>query len=83
MEDVAGELADLAGATLTAGLAVALAGLPEDAAPAGWPSIGMGKCGGRELNYVSDVDVVFVAEPRGRRGRDRGAAHARPGWPAG
>ena len=25
--------------------------------------IGLGKCGGRELNYVSDVDVVFVAEP--------------------
>ena len=25
--------------------------------------IAMGKCGGRELNYVSDVDVVFVAEP--------------------
>jgi [glutamine synthetase] adenylyltransferase / [glutamine synthetase]-adenylyl-L-tyrosine phosphorylase len=25
--------------------------------------IGMGKCGGRELNYVSDVDVIFVAEP--------------------
>ncbi|MDV6014591.1 bifunctional [glutamine synthetase] adenylyltransferase/[glutamine synthetase]-adenylyl-L-tyrosine phosphorylase [Haloechinothrix sp. LS1_15] len=24
--------------------------------------IAMGKCGGRELNYVSDVDVVFVAE---------------------
>jgi len=24
--------------------------------------IGMGKCGGRELNYVSDVDVIFVAE---------------------
>ncbi len=23
----------------------------------------MGKTGGRELNYVSDVDVVFVAEP--------------------
>ena len=23
----------------------------------------MGKCGGAELNYVSDVDVVFVAEP--------------------
>jgi glutamate-ammonia-ligase adenylyltransferase len=23
----------------------------------------MGKAGGRELNYVSDVDVVFVAEP--------------------
>lgn len=23
----------------------------------------MGKCGGHELNYVSDVDVIFVAEP--------------------
>ena len=22
----------------------------------------MGKCGARELNYVSDVDVIFVAE---------------------
>lgn len=24
--------------------------------------IGMGKCGARELNYVSDVDVIFVVE---------------------
>src|SRR4051812_11037413 len=24
--------------------------------------IAMGKCGGRELNYVSDVDVIFVCE---------------------
>ena len=24
--------------------------------------IGMGKAGARELNYVSDVDVIFVAE---------------------
>ncbi len=63
VEDVAGELADLAGATLTAGLAVALAGLPEDAAACRLSVVGMGKCGGRELNYVSDVDVVFVAEP--------------------
>ena len=23
----------------------------------------MGKCGGHELNYVSDVDVIFVFEP--------------------
>ena len=26
--------------------------------------IAMGKCGGQELNYVSDVDVIFVARPR-------------------
>ncbi len=63
VEDVAGELADLAGATLTAGLAVALADLPGDLAPSRLAVLGMGKCGGRELNYVSDVDVVFVAEP--------------------
>ncbi|MDT7548290.1 MAG: [glutamine synthetase] adenylyltransferase / [glutamine synthetase]-adenylyl-L-tyrosine, partial [Actinomycetota bacterium] len=46
-----------------AGLAVALAGLPADAPGCRLAVIGMGKAGGRELNYVSDVDVVFVAEP--------------------
>jgi glutamate-ammonia-ligase adenylyltransferase len=63
VEDVAAELADLASATLSAGLAVARAALPADAAKVRLAVIGMGKCGGRELNYVSDVDVVFVAEP--------------------
>ena len=33
----------------------------------------MGKCGGHELNYVSDVDVIFVHEPSGRRRRGPGA----------
>ena len=62
-DDVAAELADLASATLDAALVVARAELPTDAAPCRLAVIGMGKCGGRELNYVSDVDVVFVAEP--------------------
>jgi glutamate-ammonia-ligase adenylyltransferase len=60
---VAAELADLAAATLDAALAVARAELPADAAACRLAVIGLGKCGGRELNYVSDVDVVFVAEP--------------------
>jgi glutamate-ammonia-ligase adenylyltransferase len=60
---VAAELADLAGAALEAGLAVARAGLPSDATPCRLAVIAMGKCGGRELNYASDVDVVFVAAP--------------------
>lgn len=60
---VAGELADLAAAALEAGLAVARAEHPEQADLARLAVIGMGKCGGQELNYVSDVDVVFVAEP--------------------
>ena len=33
--------------------------------------IAMGKCGGHELNYVSDVDVIFVAEPADGRRRGR------------
>jgi glutamate-ammonia-ligase adenylyltransferase len=63
LDEVAAELADLAAATLTAALAVAAAELPPAAPPCRLAVIGMGKCGGRELNYVSDVDVVFVAEP--------------------
>ncbi|MBD3930480.1 bifunctional [glutamine synthetase] adenylyltransferase/[glutamine synthetase]-adenylyl-L-tyrosine phosphorylase [Streptomyces chumphonensis] len=62
----AAELADLATATLRAALAIAEAAAPEDAAACRLTVIGMGKCGGRELNYVSDVDVIFVAElPQG------------------
>ncbi|MDQ1709369.1 MAG: [glutamine synthetase] adenylyltransferase / [glutamine synthetase]-adenylyl-L-tyrosine [Frankiaceae bacterium] len=61
--DVAAELADLAGAALEAALAIARAGQPPGAEPCRLAIVAMGKCGGRELNYVSDVDVVFVAEP--------------------
>jgi glutamate-ammonia-ligase adenylyltransferase len=74
IDDVAAELADLAGAALGAALAIAVAGLAPDAEPCRLAVIGMGKCGGRELNYVSDVDVVFVAEPM--PGGDEGRALA-------
>ncbi len=56
-------LADLAGHTLQAALAVSAGALPPGAAPCRLAIIAMGKTGSRELNYVSDVDVVFVAEP--------------------
>lgn len=55
-------LSDLADATLQAGLAVAAAGLPANAVPARLAIIAMGKCGAKELNYLSDVDVIFAAE---------------------
>ncbi|MFG2086330.1 bifunctional [glutamine synthetase] adenylyltransferase/[glutamine synthetase]-adenylyl-L-tyrosine phosphorylase [Spirillospora sp. NPDC048824] len=61
--DVAAELADLAAAALEAGLAVGRAEVPGHGT-CRLAVIGMGKCGGRELNYVSDVDVIFVAEAR-------------------
>ncbi len=63
VDDVGGELADLASSMLTAALAYAAGELPHDAPPCRLAVIAMGKTGGRELNYVSDVDVVFVAEP--------------------
>ncbi|MEU8796724.1 bifunctional [glutamine synthetase] adenylyltransferase/[glutamine synthetase]-adenylyl-L-tyrosine phosphorylase [Spirillospora sp. NPDC048819] len=61
--DVAAELAGLAAAALEAGLAVGRAEVPGHGA-CRLAVIGMGKCGGGELNYVSDVDVIFVAEAR-------------------
>jgi [glutamine synthetase] adenylyltransferase / [glutamine synthetase]-adenylyl-L-tyrosine phosphorylase len=63
LDQAAAELADLAAAALEAALAIARAGLPPGAARARLAVIAMGKCGGRELNYASDVDVIFVAEP--------------------
>ncbi|MEE2040346.1 bifunctional [glutamine synthetase] adenylyltransferase/[glutamine synthetase]-adenylyl-L-tyrosine phosphorylase [Nocardiopsis sp. CT-R113] len=70
VDEAAAELADLAASMLDAALAVARAEQPEDAALCRLAVIGMGKCGGRELNYVSDVDVVFVAEPAEPSGPD-------------
>jgi glutamate-ammonia-ligase adenylyltransferase len=60
--ETAAELADLATATLRAALRIATAAAPEDAAVCRLAVIAMGKCGGNELNYVSDVDVIFVGE---------------------
>jgi [glutamine synthetase] adenylyltransferase / [glutamine synthetase]-adenylyl-L-tyrosine phosphorylase len=60
IEDVTARLADLAAAALRAALAVAQAEVPGAGRLA---VIAMGKCGGHELNYVSDVDVVFVSDP--------------------
>ncbi len=61
VDETAAELADLAAAALEAALAIARSELPAGAAPARLAVIAMGKCGGRELNYASDVDVIFVA----------------------
>ena len=63
VDDTAAELSDLAAGTLEAGLAVARARVGDDSSQARLAVIAMGKCGGHELNYVSDVDVIFVYEP--------------------
>ena len=63
VDDVVEELADIAAGVLEAALAVARAELPAGSAPCRLAVVAMGKCGARELNYASDVDVIFVAEP--------------------
>ncbi|GAB3755391.1 bifunctional [glutamine synthetase] adenylyltransferase/[glutamine synthetase]-adenylyl-L-tyrosine phosphorylase [Microlunatus parietis] len=63
VDDIAGELADLADATLEGALAVARAKVGPDALLCRIAVIALGKCGAQELNYVSDVDVLYVAEP--------------------
>nr|WSX52164.1 bifunctional [glutamine synthetase] adenylyltransferase/[glutamine synthetase]-adenylyl-L-tyrosine phosphorylase [Streptomyces sp. NBC_00974] len=68
----AAELADLASATLRAALRIACAAAPADAAACRLAVIAMGKCGGHELNYVSDVDVIFVGDAT--PGTDEGKA---------
>ena len=65
-------LSELADAVLSGARAAAREQLPADAPQARLAIIGMGKCGGRELNYISDVDVIFVAEPG--EGVDEGEA---------
>ncbi|TPW96260.1 bifunctional [glutamine synthetase] adenylyltransferase/[glutamine synthetase]-adenylyl-L-tyrosine phosphorylase, partial [Schumannella luteola] len=60
---VAAALADLAAAALDAAIAIARADsrFPSDEVAATRLAIvGMGKSGARELNYLSDVDVIFV-----------------------
>jgi [glutamine synthetase] adenylyltransferase / [glutamine synthetase]-adenylyl-L-tyrosine phosphorylase len=60
IDQVGVALADLAGGALEVALAIAQAALPPGGVPCRLAIIGLGKCGGRELNYVSDVDVIFV-----------------------
>jgi glutamate-ammonia-ligase adenylyltransferase len=56
-------LSDLADAALAAALEVAVRSVCGDGERPRLAIIAMGKCGARELNYVSDVDVIFVADP--------------------
>lgn len=70
LDRVARALADAAGAAIEASLAVARATLLSQGVARteltnlAFAVIGMGKCGAGELNYVSDVDVIYVAETR-------------------
>ncbi|GAA3683702.1 bifunctional [glutamine synthetase] adenylyltransferase/[glutamine synthetase]-adenylyl-L-tyrosine phosphorylase [Arthrobacter ginkgonis] len=70
MPEVGRELADLAAAAIEAALSVARLEAAERfgaeaVAAVRLAVIGMGKCGAGELNYISDVDVIYVHESVG------------------
>ena len=56
-------MAELADAALDAALLVARAAVGPQADEVALAVIAMGKTGARELNYISDVDVVYVVGP--------------------
>jgi glutamate-ammonia-ligase adenylyltransferase len=64
LEDVGRALADMAAGVLDKAWSLANGGSGDDR----FAIIGMGKLGGRELNYASDVDVMFVTEGGGDAG---------------
>jgi [glutamine synthetase] adenylyltransferase / [glutamine synthetase]-adenylyl-L-tyrosine phosphorylase len=61
---VEGELSDIADASVEAALQSLEPDLP-------FAVIGLGRLGGRELSYASDIDVLFVYEGSGARAFDR------------
>ncbi|NLU77383.1 bifunctional [glutamine synthetase] adenylyltransferase/[glutamine synthetase]-adenylyl-L-tyrosine phosphorylase [Micromonospora sp. HNM0581] len=61
LEQTMAALSSLADATLSAAYRIAVAELPAGTREPRLAVVAMGKCGGGELNYVSDVDVIFVA----------------------
>lgn len=67
IQSVTAALSDLAAGALEAALSIARQEVidearfkPEEIETAELAIIAMGKCGARELNYVSDVDVIYV-----------------------
>lgn len=68
VEELTGELSDLAAASLETALAFSLKTLKkafgspkeEDGGEAGISVIALGKFGGRELNFSSDIDILYV-----------------------
>lgn len=63
LKDVVEGLSDLADRTLERALAGAIAERTPDEAARGFAIIALGKLGGRELNYSSDVDLIYLYDP--------------------
>jgi glutamate-ammonia-ligase adenylyltransferase len=84
LEETTGSLSALADACLEAAYrvarreAVARHGAPRDAfgRPVGFAVLALGKLGGGELNYSSDIDLIYVYEAEGRTDGPAAATNA-------
>lgn len=74
LPDIAAALAALAAGALEAALAIARLRHPTHGKEVRLSVLGMGKCGGHELNYISDVDVIYVVEPNEGYSEDEACA---------
>lgn len=71
-DQVSARLSDFADASLDAAIIAAFAEYVPDEEARGFAVIALGKHGGRELNYSSDIDPIFLFDPATmpKRGRD-------------
>lgn len=63
LETVVHELSDLADRALDRAITAAIGERTPDAEPRGFAVIALGKHGSRELNYSSDIDILFLYDP--------------------
>ncbi len=70
LEEVGAALSDLAGACIDAAMLAVAPELAEQVCV-----FGMGKLGGRELNFLSDIDLVFVHADEATTADDENGAH--------
>lgn len=71
LEQVTGALSDIADRTLDLAVATAIAERAPDADPAGFAVLALGKLGSHELNYSSDVDLIFIHDRASLPRRER------------
>jgi glutamate-ammonia-ligase adenylyltransferase len=71
LEQVVQPLSDLADRQLDRALATAMAERTPDAPARGFSILALGKLGGRELNYSSDLDLIFLYDPETLPRRER------------
>ena len=63
LEGVTRSLSDLADRVIERALSAAIAERTPEAEPRGFSIVALGKLGGRELNYSSDVDLLYLYDP--------------------